>query len=282
MTDQLDPSAKLYPDLSIDVVYCDDIRAETRGRRSLVGVYTRELILDEFPNELAQLCVQATVRWPKSQSYNITKIIFELPDRPPLEQTVSYPESAGQGGAGLRIVRHTQRFKDVKLEKPGLCVVKVEVDGQLYCGNSLRILDQLRKADEGADEGYNSTAIDLSLAYLSKYMPRSRADRANSCEAFVDVLQAIIDDNIEYELDHPDQPMWIPISRNNILAFKTRPWHKSETLVVTRNEKPVDFQITIDNSIAFILKFDFSVILHSGEIDVSCQMPAAKTENMGQ
>lgn len=44
-----------YP--RVELLFCDDIREEVGGKRSLMGVYSDELIVKKFPSTISKLCV---------------------------------------------------------------------------------------------------------------------------------------------------------------------------------------------------------------------------------
>ena len=46
-----------HPVNQLEVIYCDDIREEASGKRTLVGVYRAALIVPAFPAVLPKFCV---------------------------------------------------------------------------------------------------------------------------------------------------------------------------------------------------------------------------------
>ena len=49
----------------LEVMYCDDIRQETNGKISLMGIYGDNLVLANFPAKLAKLCLVVRILTPK-------------------------------------------------------------------------------------------------------------------------------------------------------------------------------------------------------------------------
>lgn len=61
-------------DRRIEVVYCDDIRAEVGNKHSLIGVYTGDLFISTMPVVLPKLCAWVNVITPVSSPFSELRI----------------------------------------------------------------------------------------------------------------------------------------------------------------------------------------------------------------
>lgn len=62
-------------------IFCDDIRHEKSGKRTLVGTYGSHLLVNELPCLLAKICLVVVLREdPNARSATTVKILFQAAD----------------------------------------------------------------------------------------------------------------------------------------------------------------------------------------------------------
>ena len=57
------------------MIICDDVRQETSGKQTLVGVYAGELIVRSFPVKFHQLCFRLGLRLDGSKHHTATLLV---------------------------------------------------------------------------------------------------------------------------------------------------------------------------------------------------------------
>lgn len=125
-------------------IYCDDVRGESTGKTTIVGVYGEELIVGEFPALLPTFFILTTV-WTK-QSRPFEKLIFRIlmDDKVLSEDEFDIRDARRQlmesvnvrpvaDGSGLRhTVKRIAKFSPFVLENESILRVRVETeDGEL-------------------------------------------------------------------------------------------------------------------------------------------------------
>ena len=138
------------PPQHLQTLFCDDIRHETSGKLTLVGVYSDALIVPELPVTLPRLCLVARLIAPLGQPpRSVTLKVFkddqlvqevaarkeDLADM--VRTAVHYP--AQSRAERVQIVQFLVEFAPFQLDRPGLLRVHAETDlGQLE-GASLQV-----------------------------------------------------------------------------------------------------------------------------------------------
>lgn len=60
----------------VETIFCDDIRHEVGNKRSLIGVYSGQLLVSTMPAILPKLCVSVTVTTPIEKPFR--KLVIRL------------------------------------------------------------------------------------------------------------------------------------------------------------------------------------------------------------
>jgi len=64
----------------LDAIYCDDIRHETNGKLTLIGVYSGSMVASELPITLPKLCIVAKVVSPLKDEFDVLKVEIRVDD----------------------------------------------------------------------------------------------------------------------------------------------------------------------------------------------------------
>jgi hypothetical protein len=130
----------------LEVIYCDDIRAEANGKRMYIGVYTSAMILPFFPAMLPKLCI--FLRYLGTADPPPRLISFSVFRNDELLQEAALPEEAVKRankaleGTAANAVRAdmTFEFTPFEVREPCTLRVKANVDGKELKSATLRIV----------------------------------------------------------------------------------------------------------------------------------------------
>jgi len=137
-------------DIIVTAIYCDDIRSETGGKLSYMGAYNSDLVVPQFPAQLAKLCIQVTVRLPKDtraqdmtiKVANESETMAEVPfPNGSLQTMLATALDASKDFAKTTTFTCSLsvQFGNLQIEKPSVISLSAVVDGVEIRGNSLRI-----------------------------------------------------------------------------------------------------------------------------------------------
>lgn len=70
---------------ALEIVYCDDIRAEVGNKPSLMGVYPVEMLVEKFPITLPKFCVWANLATPVEHAPKQIRVRLMQEERPVLD-----------------------------------------------------------------------------------------------------------------------------------------------------------------------------------------------------
>lgn len=139
-------------------IFCDDIRDEVSGKKSLIGVYDGAMVIaSPAPAMLPQLCVLTTMRFDHVMLPKIAnlKIIFE--DENFVEQEIAsmeaeLPAEVSQEGLDLLFsdkdgarslqLKSEARIANLVLTNNGRIKVRLYVDDNVFALGSLRVIFQ--------------------------------------------------------------------------------------------------------------------------------------------
>ena len=135
------------------LIVCDDIREEVGGKKSLIGVYNNEIVCDELPATLSQLCIRACVSTSSNKPFE--KLFFEisLPNQSPiklacppetLESTKA--ETSGDNSEGFSYVMDMVAAP-FQLMAEGKLVVSAFVNNRKRKIGSIRIRKRIAETD---------------------------------------------------------------------------------------------------------------------------------------
>ena len=133
---------------SLSGIFCDDIREELRGKKSLIGCYGGIMEVSSFPITLPKLCVHTILQTPGTRPFKVVKV-FVLQDEdilaegelPAVEQTPSKEPN--------QLIRLDVQFvfSPLTLEKPCVLRVRAHLDGEETRGLALEVRSKLGDSD---------------------------------------------------------------------------------------------------------------------------------------
>lgn len=134
-----------FLDRSATVMFCDDIRDEKSGMKTIVGIYSFEMRVDSFPYQFPKLCAYLqflySVENPiKSFSLKIKSgddLIIEHP------ATIDFVDDSlkktMEEGRGTSAMFTSVELRAVDIDEPCTLIAIVEIDGVEYEANRLKI-----------------------------------------------------------------------------------------------------------------------------------------------
>lgn len=138
------------PPQHLQTLFCDDIRHETSGKLTLVGVYSDALIVPELPATLPRLCLVARLIAPLAQPPRLVtlrvfkddQLVQEVAARKEdltdmLRAAAHYP--AQTRSERVQIVQFLVEFSPFQLDRPGLLRVHAETDQGRLEGAPLQV-----------------------------------------------------------------------------------------------------------------------------------------------
>ena len=134
----------------LQTIFCDDIRHETSGKLTLVGMYSDSLFVPQLPVTLPRVCLVARLisslkqpaRSVKLRVYKGTDLIQELmareADLAAMLRNVPTYEAAGSSDR-VQVVQFLVEFAPFQINGPCLLRVHAETEDGLHEGASLSI-----------------------------------------------------------------------------------------------------------------------------------------------
>lgn len=134
----------------LQTIFCDDIRHETSGKLTLVGMYSDSLFVPQLPVTLPRVCLVARLisslkqpaRSVKLRVYKGTDLIQELmaqeADLAAMLRNVPAYEAAGSSDR-VQVVQFLVEFAPFQINGPCLLRVHAETEDGLHEGASLSI-----------------------------------------------------------------------------------------------------------------------------------------------
>jgi hypothetical protein len=134
----------------LQTIFCDDIRHETSGKLTLVGMYSDSLFVSQWPATLPRLCLVARLisslkappRSVRLRVYQGTNLIQEVmaqeADLAAMLRNVPIYESAGSSDR-VQVVQFLVEFAPFQINGPCLLRVHAETEDGLHEGASLSI-----------------------------------------------------------------------------------------------------------------------------------------------
>jgi len=135
----------------LETIFCDDIRQEISGKRTLVGVYEHNLLVESFPVTLPKLCLVTRLVVPASTeferiSFEVMKgdesiLLAEIP--PEIVKNIKAKESIDviEGLKGEKVYIYSSQvvFSPIKFEEAIPLKVKARLDDSELKGVGLQI-----------------------------------------------------------------------------------------------------------------------------------------------
>lgn len=140
----------------IDVLFCDDVRTEVGGKKSLMGIYVGDMQVPQFPTRVSKFCIFATVSTPVSlpfQSMKVRvlvgeKIILdsEIPpaeikkgQRPPTKDDVDEEDPVYMATIELAVAQ-------LEIKETTKVRVHVETESEILKGRALKVTQSTKVA----------------------------------------------------------------------------------------------------------------------------------------
>ena len=129
----------------VESIFCDDIRQEIGGKITLVGIYADDLILESFPLVVSKLGISVKVVVPNEYadqvllSINKGDEVFAQVPPPKVEAATA---DASPSLRSFQVLRYALVFSPVEFLEPCELVVCAEINGQIYSGHGLRVVQR--------------------------------------------------------------------------------------------------------------------------------------------
>lgn len=117
----------------LEVIYCDDIRAEEGGKRSFMGVYTNKLYTTDFPLTLPKFSIHITAVTPIENPFQ--KLTLHILKDEEVLATLEVPDEiikellkkkSDDDDARVSFIQVGVNFAPLNLEEP--CKLRVRAD----------------------------------------------------------------------------------------------------------------------------------------------------------
>lgn len=127
---------------TLQTIFCDDIRYETSGKLTLVGVYSDSLVVSTLPATLPRLCLVARLLSPMKEAPSVVKLRI-LRGEDPLQELVAneiaQPTRKPTDNTQVQTVQFLLEFPSFEIAAPCVLRVHAEVDGGEIYGAPLNI-----------------------------------------------------------------------------------------------------------------------------------------------
>lgn len=127
---------------TLQTIFCDDIRHETSGKLTLVGVYSDSLVVSTLPATLPRLCLVARLLSPRNEALSAVKLrIFkgEALFQELVANEIAQPSRKTTDNTQVQIVQFLVEFPSFEIATPCVLRVHAEVDGRDIYGAPLNI-----------------------------------------------------------------------------------------------------------------------------------------------
>lgn len=108
----------------VSFLLCEDVRREMNGKETLIGVYSRDIIVKEFPVRLAQLVIRIVLEIEKNFDE------FKLSIIQPNKQKLLEMSGTGEPPNLDDWVHFPFKFSMAEFPDAGLYVVRIALDGR--------------------------------------------------------------------------------------------------------------------------------------------------------
>lgn len=109
---------------NIKVIVCDDIRNENGNKFSLMGVYTKSIILSSFPTILPKFCLCIMLEHVKI-NFQECRVTVKCPETEPIDLFVKSDNNADQIGKDINIFAF---IVPLRILKPGPVKLEISFD----------------------------------------------------------------------------------------------------------------------------------------------------------
>lgn len=130
---------------SLSGVFCDDIREEVLGKRSLIGCYGSNMIVSEFPVTLPKLCISAILQTPGDRPFRAVHVMV-LKDEETLAEgdlplEGKFDHITNEFNLATQVLRADVQFvfSPMRIEAPCTLKVRANLDGEEVRGLALTV-----------------------------------------------------------------------------------------------------------------------------------------------
>lgn len=124
---------------SISGVFCDDIRDEVSGKKSLIGCYGPVMEVGAFPASLSKLCIHSIIQTPGDKPFREVKLVVLRDDDVLAEGDIPIQMQVPGSTASMLRMDVEFVFSPVQIEKACTFRVRAFLDGQETRGLALEV-----------------------------------------------------------------------------------------------------------------------------------------------
>lgn len=217
--------------------FCDDIRIEANGKRLLIGVYERDLIVPAIPFRLNRIMAAITAHAPKEDPFRVLAVRVEQPGQESRSIQIPKPDSRDKKKDPEAIRFSAKIFipiEPLEITKAGTLRVFLDTDrGEVYAGG-IR-LRSISDSDAQDDDLINLDAVLGAIGHYRRARERNARDLGGLASSIVEFLvrslpaAAIAGGN-------PDLPTRIQVGSGRYHVFFAEPVAKVSGVRVTPAE----------------------------------------------
>ena len=143
---------------SLSGIFCDDIRQEIRGKRTLVGCYTGTMEVSDFPVVLPKLCIVAIVQGSTDKPFRNIKLVVLKDDEQLLEGQLPVPDAPNASANAMQRFDVQFVLSPFNVDAPCTLRVRAHVDDEEIRGLALTIckVSESRLAEDDATQAPDS------------------------------------------------------------------------------------------------------------------------------
>ncbi len=126
----------------LQTIFCDDIRHETSGKLTLVGVYSDSLVVSTLPVTLPRLCLVARLLSPMNEAPSAVKLrIFRGEEllQEVVANEIAQPTHRPTDNTQVQIVQFLVESPTFEVATPCVLRIHTEMDGGEIYGAPLNI-----------------------------------------------------------------------------------------------------------------------------------------------
>jgi hypothetical protein len=131
----------------LHAIFCDDVREEIGGKRSYIGVYGPELIVQNAPGVLPKLCIVVSAATPVQRPFE--RLVFRVlrDDEPMVETTVpddalkaasALPNTADRNGFAVLV--GVFQMSPFVIDRPMILRIRAETEDETLKGLALKVV----------------------------------------------------------------------------------------------------------------------------------------------
>lgn len=151
--------------------FCDDIRHESDGRRSFIGVYSLSTVVPKFPHIFPKICLFVEIELRHGDDLSKAEIVIVDDDHEMARLPASDPTPISPGKANW--VGFEVTMSPVVATKPETMRARVEVNGVPHAVRHLRFVD--KEGSDASDKAKVEMAVPARKIAKKSTASRKRA-----------------------------------------------------------------------------------------------------------